>query len=190
MGTVQRCALKPLEERSADLAPGKRRCDLLAVDKHGVYEPQPGAELFGSALQRRDKNTYRDKTSASKRLDRAVSIATVAAYDDLRLELPKAHVANGDCGENFILDLPPAQLSVRTKLRLGAKVVVQIAEENKPCFKLSRLAWAGHAARRWPQRRSWWTDAACPLHGQGGRGWLARVVTPGDVRQGDVVAVL
>ena len=194
---MQRCALKALEERLADPAPGKRLCDSLAVDKHGVYELQPGAGLFGSSLQRRDKNTYRDKLltekkiSAVKHLDRAVSIATVAAYDDLRLELPTANVANGDCGENFVLDFPPAQLSVGTKLQLGAKVVVQIAEENKPCLKLNNLAWAGHAAHRWPQKNKyWWKDAACPLNDRGGRGWLARVLTTGVVRQGDVVTVI
>ena len=170
--------------------PAKPLCDVLRVKFDGC-----GGEVtnFGKSIKINDFNHYRsrghDGQFSPGTKDRALSLMTAASYDALRLALPTSNVRNGDLGENVILGGPTSDdLQVGRRLRLGPTCVVEITQANTPCFRLNNVSWAAAAKKKWGDERvRWFKNDVCPLSRYGGRGWLCKVLTEGDVRKNDVV---
>ena len=54
--------------------------------------------------------------------------------------------------------------------------------------RMQYVPWHAAALERWPREDGkWWRHAECPLSKPGGRGWLGKVLVPGEVTNGDVV---
>lgn len=176
--------------------PRKTERQELLVLRNGVYAESIRKGIFGTTSREADYNHFRQTGSKMFKpgtTDRAVSLSTVSAYDELRRFLPDANVQDGDLGENFILDGPhfsagTGGLSVGTVLRIG-EVEIELMEANKPCYRLSRVPWAAHAAASWVGEK-WWNHRDCPMSQAGGRGWLAKVLVEGRVHKGDQCTVV
>jgi len=103
--------------------------------------------------------------------DRAVCLYSEELYTEMRNDGVDA--GNGAFGENFTtrgLDLQG--LAVGDRLRVGANCVIQITDVRVPCRQL----------KKWDERM--------PRLIVGRSGWLAKVVTEGEVRAGDPIVVL
>ncbi len=101
-------------------------------------------------------------------LDRAICLFSVELYDYLRtqdIDLPA-----GSVGENFTtagIDLNA--LKPGDRFRVGNELVIELTEIREPCRNLNKLH---------PEL----------LNRMKGRsGWVAKVVTPGNVKPGDAI---
>lgn len=165
---------------------------------------------FGVFQQRIvDFNHYRSQGHTgrfeAKTTDRAISLATAAAYDKLQKELgDSGKVQHGDLGENILIEGPVATSSKKAGLYVGAKLsigtsTVQITEANNPCYRFNAQTWAAAAKRLWGDTApdgnaaQWFKSPKCPLNHQvnpGVRGWLAKVVQEGTAHTGDAVRIV
>ena len=103
--------------------------------------------------------------------DRAVCLYSEELYAEMRNEGVDA--GNGAFGENFTtrgVDLNT--LVVGDRLQVGADCVIEITKVRVPCRSL----------KKW--------DARMPKLIAGRSGWMAKVVTEGEVRPGDGIVVL
>ena len=81
-------------------------------------------------------------------------------------------VKPGDFGENFTTSgIDFASLEPGVRLTVGDQCELEITRVRTPCYKLGRY------------------DPRLPKAILGRSGWMARVVTEGDVRVGDTIAV-
>lgn len=102
--------------------------------------------------------------------ERAISLQDVELLDDLRAE--GYDVSPGAIGENLtVRDLNVQGLSVGTRLRLSGGVVLELTEPRKPCFVLDSID---------PKLKDDVIDRC---------GYMARVVTEGEVRPGETIEV-
>jgi MOSC domain-containing protein YiiM len=99
------------------------------------------------------------------------------------------------------LEGPPAVLDKDDGLYIGARLqigtaIIEITEANNPCYRFNTQPWASAGQKLWgptaPEGnpKQWFKSPSCPLQHilhPGVRGWLARVVTEGDVKVGDPV---
>lgn len=102
--------------------------------------------------------------------DRAICLFSVELYDELRRD--GVDMQPGSVGENFTtrgIDLQ--KLHPGDRLKVGA-CVVELTDIRVPCLSLKQ--WQPHL----------------PQLIQGRSGWMAKVVTEGDVKPGDVVELL
>ena len=211
--TVRRIAAKSTEERRKQggdkSAQRKTKCSKLGIETSGVVGHARG-HLFGWPYTIKDFNDYRTKGHAGRfeagTNDRAVSIATVGAYQALRDAMGEhgRQVEDGDLGENILVDGPSAFASKRGGLHVGAKLrvgtaVLQLTEANNPCYRLNSEAWAKHAKAIWgasaPEGNveKWFKAPECPLCNMtfpGGRGWLAKVLQTGEGAVNDQVVLV
>ena len=191
-------------------APGKAEVSGLHVQVDGVYTKDRGG-LFGRPKLTKDYNHFRScgysrppsKVGGTARSfkpncnDRAISISTKAAYDALRYALPDSKIGDGDLGENLIVDGVETYAAgdesgwkEGAQVRLGKEVLVELTEANMPCYRMQYVAWHAAALSKWPREDGkWWRHEACPLSKEGGRGWLGKVLVPGDVMTGDEVHI-
>jgi MOSC domain-containing protein YiiM len=103
--------------------------------------------------------------------NRAVCIYSTELYD--RLRSLGIDLVPGSVGENFTttgIDLQ--RLSKGSRLKVGAECIVEITDVRIPCSSL----------KKW--------DADLPELIVGFSGWVAKVVSEGDVRAGDPINVL
>ena len=94
------------------------------------------------------------------------------------------------CGASIPAIAAGVDLRVGLRLAIGDHAVIELTEANKPCYRLNCLAWAAAAQKAYGDGSKWYNAEACPLSREGspgGRGWLAKVITEGEVRPGDVV---
>jgi hypothetical protein len=187
--------------------PGKQAVKKLLLTSGGVGVVSKGG-LFGNVQRIFDYNHFRTmghRTFEKNTNNRAVSVSTVSAYDQLRRELQgdRVTIKDGDLGENLILDGPQWQagaggLSVGTVLRIGEKVEIEITEANEPCYRCHYLPFAAWAKQTYNAidpsdsdfRDKWWNGPSCVLSKEGGRGWFAKVLVEGDVHEGDSCTVI
>ena len=161
-----------------------------------------------------DYNHYRSQGHSGRfdagTNDRAVSIATVSAYTKLETALGRRIITYGDLGENILLDdtgllvpaaaAAPVRLAVGTRVRLGSTVVLEITEVNNPCYRFTTQTWAAAAQAKWGATSPdgclsdhWFQSPECPLNHEvnpGIRGWLAKVITEGEVATGDTAMLV
>jgi MOSC domain-containing protein YiiM len=152
-----------------------------------------------------DYNHYRSEGDKARfeagSRDRAVSVATVAAYEVLQKALDPTgtvQIAHGDLGENVLIAGPSATASESDGLFVGAKIqigtaVIELMEANNPCYRFNTQKWATSAQQKWGQTapdgqvKKWFKSPQCPLNHEinpGIRGWLARVLTEGEASLG------
>lgn len=111
----------------------------------------------------------RDHAKHSKP-ERAVSIQDVELLDDLRTE--GYDVSPGAIGENLtVRGLNVQNLEPGTRLHLSGGVVVELTAPRKPCFVLDSID---------PKLKEDIIDRC---------GYMARVVTEGEVRPGETIEV-
>lgn len=189
----------------------KTACDSLDVKEQGAVGTITRAGIFGGLFRHTttivDFNHYRSGghkgrfTAGTK--DRAISIATTAAYAKLEASFvgTKARIVYGDLGENILLQegQHTPSLYVGANIAIGQTVVLQITEANNPCYRFNAQPWADTAKKLWGdsapngEANQWFKSPHCPLNHikfPGIRGWLARVVKEGRVKPGDVVRIL
>ena len=213
---VKRLAAKSEKERKWEGGDFKAKqskvsCATMTINTAGVVGHAKG-KLFGFGYDIKDFNNYRTQGHTGRfeagSLDRAVSVATVAAYDALREALGPEQgrlVKDGDLGENITLDGPSATSSkkktgdglfVGQKLKIGA-ATIQITEANNPCYRCNTLPWAAAGKALWgataPEGNAekWFKSPKCLLFNEtfpGIRGYLAKVLVEGKVAVGDPAA--
>eukprot|EP00977_Amphora_coffeiformis_P017890 scaffold6007_cov183-Amphora_coffeaeformis.AAC.14 len=204
------------ERRGGDLKSPqtKHACDKLTVLQQGVTgiatKTSRGGWLFGrpTITMIKDYNHYRTQGHGGRfeaqTKDRAVSIATVAAYQAMR-EAGITGIEYGDLGENILIQGPDKVanehgngLYVTAKLQIGT-TLLEMTEANNPCYRFNTQSWAAQARALWGKtapegnEAKWFQSPECPLNHQvnpGVRGWLAKVVCEGEIEQGDTVTLL
>jgi MOSC domain-containing protein YiiM len=190
----------------------KAFCEKLEILKDGVKGTAKG--LFSSKRTIEDYNHYRTQGRSGRfeagTRDRAVSVATVAAYDVLQKALDKSgkiKIEKGDLGENILLDGPPATatnkdggggLFVGAKIKVGT-AILELTEANNPCYRFNTQTWASAAKTLWGKTapdgnvEKWFKSPKCPLNHEinpGTRGWLAKVLEEGETTKGDEVKLV
>ena len=187
----------------------KLACPLLHVQTEGaIGEHGSGLMfmMFGRNRRIVDFNSYRTRGHAGRfnpgSNDRAISVATIAAYEALRSSMPAdaaLQISDGDLGENILLDGPTAGANAEGGLRVGQRLEIggctlELTEANKPCYRFNSESWAAAAKAAFssdaPEEKGekWFKSPRCPLsveHRPGVRGWLAKVVREGVVCVGD-----
>lgn len=208
---VVRLAAKDRERRKkegGDLKCQQQKvsCEKLEILQDGVQGTAKG--LFGvTQYMIRDYNHYRTQGHSGRfeagTNERAVFIATVAAYDLLQTALDKSgqcKIKKGDLGENILIDAPTALggknnggLCVGAKVRIGS-ALVELTEANNPCYRFNTQSWASQAQKLWGNTApdgnaaKWFKSPDCPLNHEvnpGVRGWLAKVLEEGEILKGD-----
>jgi MOSC domain-containing protein YiiM len=123
-----------------------------------------------------DFNRYRHERLADDP-DSAVLLLPMETIDQLNAE--GWPVRAGDLGENLtVRGVPYASLAPGTVVRVGPEAVVQVSRACDPCDNLVELPYVGKERGAEFMRTM-----------RGRRGWYARVLVPGRVAPGDVVAV-
>ena len=142
------------------------------LPKHPVREATLGAEGFVG-----DYNNYRQAKDKGDP-GHAVLLMSIELLTTLGKE--GWPVAPGDLGENATLEgFAYDTLAVGDRIALGNEIVIEIAEACDPCRKLSVLPYVGDAK-----------VVEFIKTTLGRRGWYARVITGGRVRQDDHVALV
>lgn len=123
-----------------------------------------------------DYNNYRMRKLAGD-ADQAILLLTEEVIRQLNAE--GWPVEPGDLGENLTLGgVPEASLRAGTRLQLG-EVSLEVTHRCDPCTELYTLPYAGE--QRGPEFVRTLVDR---------RGWYARVVSPGVIRQDTPVKVM
>ena len=123
--------------------------------------------------------------------DRAVSLWTsdCAAWLQQEHQLP---VQPGDLGENMYVEhLAFDDLAVGQRLHVGNTVVLEITEPVIPCANLCKLPYVNHPDKSTPERIQACQDFLQVLdQAPGLRGWYAKVIEPGKVKEHDAVELI
>jgi len=215
---VVRLAAKDREQRKKDGGDRKSKqqkvaCEKLQILEHGVTGTAKG--IFGRRYTILDYNHYRMQGHSGRfeagTGDRAVFIATVAAYEMLQKSLDaketgskSCRIQKGDLGENILIYGPAATsdrkggLFVGAKLKLGS-ALLEITEANNPCYRFNTQSWAAQAKQAWGKTapeanvEKWFKSPDCPLNHEihpGVRGWLAKVLKEGETKLEDQVELV
>lgn len=218
---VVRVAAKDEAQRSEEGGSTKSRqrkvaCDRLELKEKGAIGTVEPGLLSRAFLGQRERlivdyNNYRSGGHAGRfeagTKDRAISIATTAAYAKLQHSFTGSNgqVVYGDLGENILLKGPSATENKESGLYVGARIsigdsaVVIITEANNPCYRFNTQTWADAGQSLWGKTspngevKQWFKSPECPLNNKinpGVRGWLARVVTEGTIQPGETAKLL
>ena len=215
---VVRLAARSSEARKKDGGSFKAKqrkvsCEKLEIGRDGVTGTAKG--LFFSKYTIKDFNYYRSQGAPGRfepnTKDRAVMIATVAAYNVLQNAVDKTgkiKVERGDLGENILIDGPAATestnkgfddgLFVGAKIKIGT-ALLEVTEANNPCYRFNTNTWAPRGESLWGKTapegnsKNWFKSPHCPLNNKvnpGIRGWLCKVLEVGETTNGDTAQMV